>query len=73
MRRVCGVLPHLSRYRSDGVTREADAGHRVEDGLVGDAAAHEEDLAVEARLQAVDLLPFPQSRHHHGRADVDQE
>ena len=34
---------------------------------------NEEDLAVETRLQAVDLLPFPQSRHRHGRADVDQE
>ena len=56
-----GVLPHLPRYRSDGVTREADAGHRVEDGLVSIAAAHEENLALEARLQAVDLLPFPQS------------
>ncbi len=45
-----GVLPHFSRYLSDGLTREADAGHPVEDGLVGDAVAHEEDLAVEARL-----------------------
>jgi hypothetical protein len=68
-----GVLLHLSRYRSDSVTREADAGHRVEDRLVGDAVANEEDLAVEARLQAVDLLPFSQSRNHHRCADVDQE
>ena len=57
----------------DGVPREADAEHGVEDGLVGDAVADEEDLAVEARLQAVNVLPPPEPRHDHWRADVDQE
>jgi hypothetical protein len=57
----------------DCLPREADAEHGVEDGLVGDAVADEEDLAVEARLQAVDVLSPPQPRHDHWRADVDQE
>ena len=56
-----------------GLPREADAEHGVEDGLVGDAVADEEDLAVETRLQAVDVLLPPQHRHDHWRADVDQE
>ena len=57
----------------DRLPREVDAEHGVEDGLVGDAVADEEDLAVEARLQAVDVLSPPQPRHDHWRADVDQE
>ena len=52
---------------------EADAEHGIINGLVGDAFADEKDLAVEACLQAVDVLPPPQPRHDHWRADVDQE
>ena len=44
----------------DGLSREADAEHGVEDGFVGDAVADEEDLAVEARFQTVDVLLPPQ-------------
>ena len=54
------------------VSREADAEHGVEDGLVGDPVADKEDLAVEARLQAVDVLPFPQARDDHWHANVDE-
>jgi hypothetical protein len=52
---------------------EADADHGVEDGFIRDAVADEEDLVIEARLQAVDVLSPPQPRHDHWRADVDQE
>ena len=57
----------------DILSREADAEHGFENSLVGDAITDEEDLAVEACLQAVDVLPPPQARHDHGCADVDQE
>ncbi len=57
----------------DCISREADAEHGVEDGFVGNAIADEEDLAVEARLQAVDVLPPPQARHDHWRANVDEK
>ncbi len=57
----------------DCFPREVDAEHGVEDGLVGDAVANEEDLAIEARLQAVNVLSPPQPRDDHRRADVDQK
>ena len=57
----------------DCISREADAEHGVDNGFVGDANADEEDLAVEACLQAVDVLPPPQTRHDHWRGDVDEK
>ena len=57
----------------DCIPCEADAEHGVEDGFVGVAVADKEDLAVEARLQAVDVLPPPQTRHDHWRANVDEK
>jgi len=57
----------------DCLSREADAEHGVEDGLVRDAVADEEDLAVEACLQTVNVLPPSLPRHDHRCANVDQE
>ena len=57
----------------NGLPREADAEHGVENGFVIDAIADEEDLAVEACLQAVDVLPAPKTRHDHWRANVDEK
>ena len=57
----------------DCISREADAEHGVENGFVGDDIADKEDLAEEACLQAVDVLPPPQTRHDHWRANVDEK
>ncbi len=56
----------------DGLPREANAKHGVEDSLVGDAITDENDLVVEACLQAVDVLHPSQPRNDHECADVDQ-
>jgi hypothetical protein len=50
----------------DCILRDADAKHGIKNSFLRKPITDEEDLAVEAYLQAVDVLPSPQARHTIG-------
>ena len=64
--------PRLFGKVIDHLTCESYAGHRVQDGLVGDHVANSQHLAVQTRLDPVYVLSFPDTCCDHGRAQVDK-
>jgi hypothetical protein len=56
----------------DHFTGESNVRHSIKYDSVGDVIANTHDLPIQAGLYLIDILAFPKSDRHHGRANVNQ-
>ena len=66
------LLPCLFREVVDHLSSESDAGHGVQNRLVGEHRTELQHLTIQTRLNPVHLRAFPDASSNHGRADVDE-
>ena len=64
--------PRLFGKVVDHLTCESDAGHGVQDGLVGDHVADSQHFPIQTGLDPVDVLSLPDACCDHGGAKVDE-